>query len=303
LIRFLENNEINFIRWDNCINNALNGNIFAFTWYLNIICNEWYGLIMGDYEYVMPVIHRKFFNRKHLYTSPLAPQLGVYSKNLIDKTIIKKFIDSIPPKFSYIEINLNKYNPVESLDLIFRKRNAFELDLIQPAKKIKEKYAPLFQKELQKATQQKITVLKGLLPNDLINFALKNSSKHSPELKKEDIQRLRMIIAFGLRYQIGEIYGAYSAYNELCAAAFFLKSKKKIHLLFSAINIEGEKSNALHKLIDKYIDVHAEKTLTLNLENICITNKMDFFTGIGTLKLNYINIRNKKLPWYIKLFK
>ncbi|MFP4024080.1 MAG: hypothetical protein ACLFVR_06095 [Thiohalospira sp.] len=303
MIRFLENNEINFIRWDNCINNALNGNIFAFTWYLNIICDEWYGLILGDYEYVMPVIHRKFFNQKHLFTSPLAPQLGIYSKNLIDKKIVKKFIDTIPPEFSYIDINLNKYNPVESLDLIIRKRKTFELDLIQPAKKIKEKYTPLFKKELQLAKKQEITVLKGLLPNGLINFALKKVNKYFPILNKEDIQRLRMIIAFGLRYQIGEMYGAYNSNNELCAAAFFIKSKRKIHLMFSAINIEGEKSNALHKLIDKYIELHAEKSLTLNLENICITNKMDFLTGVGTLELNYINIRNKKLPWYIKLIK
>lgn len=291
------------MRWDNCVNNALNGNIFAYSWYLNILCNEWCGLILGNYEYIMPVIHKKIFNKNIIYSPALGPHFGVFSNNVITKDIVNKFIKAIPKRYQYIEINLNKFNKFDDNTFNIKELKTYEIDLIQPYKSIRDKYSNPFQKELQTALQQKITIIKGLQPNKLINFAIKPANKSFPNLSKTEIHQLRMIIAFSIRYNLGEIYGAYGSKNNLIAAAFFLKSKRKVYLMYNAVSKKGEKSKALHLLVNKYIEVHAEKNLTLNLEYICINQKNEFLKGIGALRLNFLNIKNNQLPLYIRLLK
>ncbi|MBU8893194.1 MAG: hypothetical protein KOO66_10475 [Bacteroidales bacterium] len=298
-IKYLKNNEINLVRWDNCINNAFNGSVFAYSWYLNILCEDWSALVLGDYKYVMPLLHKTKFRKTIFHTSMPGVRLGVFSNHLISEDIVKQFIQSIPHKNSVISTSLNKFNKLTSLKT--KNFKTYELDLIQSYKKISEKYSGNFQEELSCAKKNKITIIKGLLPNDLISFSQKKYSKINPKYSKNDIQKLRMIIANGIRYGSGEIYGAYTAENNLCAAGFFIKSKRKVHLLLSTINKTGLKSNAFHLLIDKYIEVHSEKDLTLNIENIISNNNIEFYSGTGAFEYKFKHYYKNKLPWIYKL--
>jgi hypothetical protein len=297
-IKYLNNHEINFVRWDNCINNAINGSVFAYSWYLNIICEDWSALVSGDYKYVMPLIHKKTFKKHIFYSHKFGQRLGVFSNLLLSTDIISKFVNSIPDKNSLISISLNKSNKLNELEV--QKRNTYELDLIQSYKNISERYSPQFQKDLLKAKENKITITKGLLPNDLINFSIKVHSK--PKLRStKDIHELRMILAYSIRYSLGETYCAYDENNTICATAFFIKSKRKLHLLYASINKTGLKTYAFHLLIDKYIEVHSEKDLTLNIENVVSNNNIEFFSGIRALEYKYDHYYKNKLPWIYKL--
>ncbi|MCK5028317.1 MAG: hypothetical protein KAR57_01695 [Bacteroidales bacterium] len=299
-IQYLKNHEINFVRWDNCINNALNGSVFAYSWYLNIICEDWAALVSGDYKYVMPLLFKSEFKKDIFYSHKLGQRLGVFSNLLLSEDIVAKFINTIPKYNSLISISLNKSNKLNSPEV--KKLKTYELDLIQSYKKISEKYSNQFQKDLQKAKENKITITKGILPNDLINFSINKGVRSNPILnRKQDIHKLRMIIANSIRFSLGETYCAYDENNTMCAASFFIKSKRKLHLLYAAINKIGLKSNAFHLLIDKYIEVHSEKDLTLNIENVVSNNNVEFLLGIGAIECKYNNYYKNKLPWIYKL--
>ena len=45
-IKFLYNKEINKIHWDECVLNSINSKIYAFSWYLDIVSDEWNGLVL-----------------------------------------------------------------------------------------------------------------------------------------------------------------------------------------------------------------------------------------------------------------
>ena len=61
-IKFLYNKEINRIQWDDCVLNSVNSKVYALSWYLDIVSDEWNGLVYGDYELVFPiVIKKKYF--------------------------------------------------------------------------------------------------------------------------------------------------------------------------------------------------------------------------------------------------
>lgn len=298
-IRYLKNTEINFVRWDNCINNAINNSIFAYSWYLNILCDSWEALVIDDYKYVMPLLRKTKFKKNLFFTSKLGIRLGVFTNQLLTENIVKQFINSIPYADSVIDISLNMFNKLS--DSKVKNIKTYELDLIQSYKKITEKYSNLFQKELQIARNNKITIIKGLLPNDLINFSQKQKARSKPELNQNDVQKLRIIMAHSLRYNLGAAYGAYTANNNLCAVAFFIKSNRKLYLLYTAINNYGLNSNAFQLLIDKYIEVHSEKDLTLNIENIISNNDIDFFSGVGAHDYKFQQYYSNKLSCIYKL--
>ena len=299
MIKHLKNTDINFIRWDNCINNAINGSVFAYSWYLNILCEDWEALVLGNYEYVMPLFHKTKFNKDIYFTSKLGIRLGVFSNKLIKEEIVLKFVDAIPKKNSLVDISLNVFNQINNKHV--KILSTYGMDLIKSHNRIAEKYTNQFQKDLETARKNRVSVVKGLLPNDLINFSQSKNVRSKPKLNQKEIQQLRLIIANCLRYNLGETYCAYGDHNNLQAAAFFVKSKKKLHLLFAAISQQGIKTRAFHLLIDKYIEAYSEKDLTLNIENIISDNDKDFFTGVGAKEYKFQQYYLNNLPWFYKL--
>jgi len=301
-IKYLHNDEINFVRWDNCINTAFNGNIFAYSWYLNILCDNWGGLILGDYKYVMPLIHTTFFKKDILTTPVLGEKLGVFTNEILTEEIVNHFFDAIPPNYCFIKTMLNKYNNISNNNFEINQRKIYELDLMQSYSLISQKYSNTFHKDIQVAKSNKITVVNGLSPNDLINLSNKKGSRSIPNLTISNISQLRMIIAFSIRYNLGEIYGAYTAENNLCAAVFFIKSKNKIYLLFNTENKTSEFSKAMSLLIDRFIENHSEKNLTLNLDNLVVKDAIHFLQGVGATEYRIKTAFRNQLPFIYKLF-
>ena len=61
-ITFLHNKEINREKWDDCIEHALNSKVYAFSWYLDVVADDWNCLVYGDYELVFPIVIKKKIN-------------------------------------------------------------------------------------------------------------------------------------------------------------------------------------------------------------------------------------------------
>ena len=211
--------------------------------------DQWEALVLGNYDYIMPLFRKTKYNKDIYFTSKLGIRLGVFSSKLLSEEVVMKFIDAIPKKNSVIDISLNVYNQIKSKNIT--SNSTYEFDLILSHKRISENYSNQFQKDLEIARKNNISVVKGLLPNDLINFSISRNVFAQPKLNIQDIQKLRMIIAYCLRYSLGESYSAYGAHNNLLASVFFIKSKKKLHLDYAANSKYGIESRAFHLLIDK----------------------------------------------------
>jgi hypothetical protein len=296
----LKNKDINTVKWDNCINKSYNGNIYAFSWYLDIICEDWEGIIEDDYKTIMPVLPSRKFGFPFTFVSPLARQLGVYSTNILDKSKVSEFVKTLSKTYKMFNINLNKYNQIDP-ELFFQtSKNTYEFDIIGNYKVISSYFTKETLKKIEEALKNKISVSKGLVPNELINFSQRRDVI-TTNLTLNELSQLRRIISFILRHGLGEILAAYDQYNELMATLFFLKSNRKINILHSAVTKEGVKSSAMYLLVDEYLRKNNQKQLTLNFENLEIPIKEEFFKGFGAKANSYLNVRNKKLPIHKKL--
>ena len=300
-INYLKNDQINFVKWDNCINNAHNGSIYAFSWYLDIICENWEALVSKDYEFVMPILHKKRGNFHFTYNDFLSRQLGVFSTQLLNEEVVNAFLLKLSSVYKLFTINLNKYNKVKKSLFAQRIQQTYEFDLIWNYQTIQENYSHEVQEAIIQGKKHKISVIKNIRPNDFLELTREKSVRVSYPVKKGDMERLRKIIAFVYRHGLGEIYAAYTSENELCAACLFLKSNRKTNLIYSALTSTGEKHSAMHYLIDYYIKKHAEKILTLNFENLNVADKKKFCEGFGAETFYYVNVFNDKLSLPQKL--
>ena len=49
MIRFVEHNEVDTEKWDQCVKRSINSTPFAFSWYLDIVVSHWNAIILNDF--------------------------------------------------------------------------------------------------------------------------------------------------------------------------------------------------------------------------------------------------------------
>ena len=114
-IRYLERNEIDTVKWNDCIRKAPNGLIYARSFYLDAMAENWSALVSGDYQYVMPLTWNKKAGFKYLYQPYFTKSLGAFGSSS-QSIEISSFLNAIPGMYRYWDIDLNENNFV-SMDI------------------------------------------------------------------------------------------------------------------------------------------------------------------------------------------
>lgn len=295
-IRYLNNNEINYYRWDRCIKNSFNSLIYGYSWYLNAVCQDWSALIEGDYESVMPLPLTCRFGLKGIITPYFVNQLGIFSSRLISNEKVKEFLRAIPLKILFIDLCINKFNKVSLAGTVALKKSHYELDLVKPYPKISKGYDRQLTEKLVKARKSKLTVFKGIAPNELSEFSLSIRKSTSEKGGENKSRLLKSLISTSFRHHFGELFGVYDTFNTLCCAAFFVWSESRAILLFSVTSPEGRNENAFHFLIDHFIQVNSSRFITLTFDYSESPEFTDAYKQFGAIESDYQNIIKNRFP-------
>ena len=110
MIRFVKKNQIDQDKYNQCIANALQTRIYAHTWYLDVVANDWSVLILDDYDAVMPLPIYSKLGIKYISQPFFTQQLGVFSKQAITEDIFDEFLKNIPKRFFKIALQFNSEN-------------------------------------------------------------------------------------------------------------------------------------------------------------------------------------------------
>lgn len=258
-IQYIKNQEINRLRYDNALKRSFNANIFAYSWYLDQVCDDWDLLIEGDYETICPVPLTRKFGITKVKQPALAPFLGVFSSKHLPAEKVSAFLNHIPYKSVSLTLNhlnrLDKYNRKKAVKVPV-------LDLITPYKKITERYS-------EKATElltrnDGIFVMRSIRTDEYMFF--KRSLKNSDAMQNMQLTR---IMNYAIRYKSAGIYTTYSPRNELIAAVFLIKSNNRLFLFDCAENSEGKQQNGVFRAINHLIEINCESNLTLEVPFKC----------------------------------
>ena len=112
MIYFVKRNQIDEEKYNNCIATSLQSRMYAYSWYLDIVADNWNVLVLDDYEAVMPLPFHKKFLISYISQPFFTQQLGVFSKENITEETIQFFLNTIPKKYLKIALQFNSDNNI-----------------------------------------------------------------------------------------------------------------------------------------------------------------------------------------------
>jgi len=300
MIHYLKHNEIDKKKWDDSIDQCVNNLIYAHSWYLDIVCPNWNALIENDYESMMPLTGNKKYGIEYLYPPYFAQQLGVFSKEKLLQEKINAFLNSIPVRYKFVELNLNTHNTFEYSGFQIKKNINLELQLHVSYGALRKNYSRLIVRNIKKAIKNEITIQKNIEPSDLINMFRKTRGQGISNLKEKNYKMLLDLIHTCIKRGYCESAGAFTKTGRLCAGIILLIKNNRAIFLFSSTHKLGKENGAMFFLIDNFIRDNAGSEMIFDFEGSNIPGVARLYKGFGSKECVYLQVRKNNLP---KLFR
>jgi hypothetical protein len=299
MIRFLQHDLIDKSLWDECINHAVNGNLYAYSWYLDIVSPGWCALVEDEYEKVFPLPVSSKAGFDYIMQPVFTQQLGLFYKSFSSAEKLGEFLNCIPSCYKYIDFNLNTSNSTDVSYTTLEMTN-LELDLISPYQDLVSGYQNNLQRNLKKADQNKLSISKHVRPEEIISLFRANKGQELTHFSKKQYAVIQRIAYESMHNGTAEKWGAYDEQNQLTAAILWISSHSKAIFLFSALSETGKRLNAMPWLIDSFIKQNAGKPLTLDFEGSNLEGLARFYSSFGAKKIIYQRFHRNFLPNYLQ---
>ena len=302
-IQYKRHNEIDKTKWDKLIQESPNGFIYSRSFFLDAMCT-WDALVMGDYDYVMPLPYKKKAGFSYIYTPYFTGQLGITGKGGITKELCEKFMTSIPGTFSLVDLQLNEYNSLPDINNIrIKARTNYTLALNKSYNDIFPGYNKDAKKNLRQAAGHGLSFTENITAETVWEL-YKNAYGHlNRDITGKEYADFFNACTGLLQLDHGFLAGIQDNAGEIVAGAFFAKDNKRIYYLLGAPSVAGKKANATHLLIDEVIKKYAGSGLTFDFEGSDIPSVADFYKKFGPKKNVYLHVILNRLPFWIKWLK
>jgi hypothetical protein len=304
MITYIGNKDIDRKRWDACIAKAHNSLVYAYSWYLDILCPEqWDALIGDDYESVFPLPFRKKYGIRYIYTPFFIQQLGVYSQRPLIETEINSFLDSIPEDFRLVELNLNVYNVASANGFNYVTNLNHELNLGMSYELVRRNYSENLIRNLKKAANNNLAVIKDESADQVIDLFRAEKGREVKHWGNKEYDIFRHLLAECSMRGVLEIKGAYSDKGDFVAGIIFLRSDSRAIFLFSATGPIARELNAMPWMVDDFIREHAGKNLILDFEGSNDEGLARFYKSFGANQTIYQRAERNSLPGWINFLR
>ena len=301
MIKYLKHSEIDFLKWDNCINSSHNELIYANSWYLNLVSPKWDALILDDYQAVMPITWKRKYGIKYVFPPFFTQQLGVFSKIQLSSMQIQSFLHSLSSEFKFVDTFLNSKNFTESRMFSLIRKPNYLLCLNSSYSELKTKYNTNCKRNINKAIKNQL-VIRNSNAKEIIDLYRNNYNHIATNCKKSDYLKFEFLVDLLKNTGNAEILGVYSGL-ELCSGGIFLKDNKRIYYMLGANNTVGKKNGAFHFLINSMIEKYSNSNLILDFEGSEIKSIQNFYLQFGSIQEEYFYLKINNLPWLLNLFK
>ncbi len=303
-IQYIAQKDIDKQKWDNCINNASNGLIYARTLYLDSIAENWDALILNDYEAVMPLIWNKKYGICYIYQPYFTAALGIFGNNL-NTLITQQFLKAIPKKFYYWNIDLNEHNLLEKDSLNKKIQPTKRINIFLPLKENYEKlsavYSRLVGRKLKTAEEQHLSIRPETNPQIIVQHYINNYQKGKGAVPHSGYKYLLNLLTKLPK----ENYRAYTAVSDNEIAAFYLvyTDERFVYSIIGGSTAKGKETGAFHFVTDAAIREFTGSNKTFRFEGSDVPGIAFFDLQFGSYKVEYYHLKMNSLPWPVSIFK
>jgi hypothetical protein len=301
LIQYIPRKEINSQKWDNCIQQSFNGTIYAYSWYLDTMADQWDALVLNNYEAVMPLPWRKKYGIYYLYQPAFLQRLGIFRKEKLTAEIKEYFFRSIPSRFRYWNLNIDKSCAPQQPNIYLHEKVNYILDLSVSYQTIYTSYSRLAKRMIRNVNSY--SILENFPTEKAIAFYRKIYEPIIPDLADNDYKKLSALCNAGISANAVLSYAVVNAENQLLAISILFKDEKAIYNVFGGLDKTVENNSALYCLLNHIFEKYANTCKLFDFEGSEIPGVAYVFEKFGAQKEFYYNLHYNNLPFPMRLFK
>ncbi|MCC8144909.1 MAG: hypothetical protein LIO93_00385 [Bacteroidales bacterium] len=292
----IKHQNIDKLKYDECIGRSPNGTVYALSWYLDIVSPGWYLLATPDYEYVMPLPVKRKLGIPYIIQPLVCQQLGIFSSGNIDHKVIEYFLNKISVLYCYLQLNAgnNMGSPA------FTYRPNYVLDLRETYDIIRSGYNKNTKTQLKKSFMAGLSIEKEID----INFALQFVKENSPYYTDKAYRYSCKILEEAARRKILHLWGVRELQtNQVVSIASFIFWKKCFYYLLPVSSGRGKDLQAMRFLIDRFVSGYAGSGNCIDFEGSAISSVAQFYKSFGSALRPYPVFEKNHLSFLTKLIK
>jgi len=302
MIQYLEHKKINKKKWDECISNSINASVFVYSWYLDVVCEEWSALVLNDYEAVFPIASKSKYKINYAVQPFFTRYFGVFSKQKISAKLISEFFEAIPEKFKYMEFCLQEGQAVSSKKIESKEKKYQLLDLNVTHETLYKSYSDNAKRNIKKAIKAGLKIRPDIAPEKIVQLFKTTKGNELEVFSPQDYKTLIQLMGTCNDLKKGQSIAIYDG-DKLCAAAFFMFSNNRFTFLKSGVTDDGKAKGAMHLLFDYFIKENSGKKYQLDFGGSSVENVARFYKNFGAKDCVYLQVKRNNLPALVKWVK
>jgi hypothetical protein len=293
-LHYLENKEINKTKWDSLVDKYAKGFPYAYSWYLDSVCDNWNIIIYKDYKAGFAFQINKKMGLPYSLNPFLVQQLGFLGGT---NEIFSNMINEIKKRVFHFHYHLYFFNQFDKY--INRVAPNNELILDKSYNELSSKFKTNTKRNLKKASNNKLSVtIETHFHQVNIDFINKFSKI---KFDKNRLNKFKRLMTNSENNNALEIYSVIHD-NQLISMVIFIKNIKRSVYLMSVSNPLGKELKANFLIVDKYIENNADTNIILDFEGSSINGIARFYQGFGAKENNYQIIKNNSFKNSIQKF-
>lgn len=299
-VQLLPSGSIQHQQWDQCVLQQANGLIYATTTYLDALCTQWYGIVVNDYEAVMPLPVRRKWGIHYAYTPAFIQQLGLVGDNRsLSVNMLLTLIRSVVP-YADIHFNFLNKNFLEALPVIAKTNQVIPLE--RSSDEIRSHYRSDLKENIRKAEKLSPVYSHGSIREAVTHFREQYGSRMQ-QVQPADYQRFQLLCEGLQQKEQCLVRSVSDQQGELLAIALLLKDNRRIYNLMNTTLPAGRHQEANHWLIDQIIQEFSSQPLLFDMEGSELPGVKNFYESFGAVAQPYFHYHYNQLPWPLRWLK
>jgi hypothetical protein len=297
-IKVLSKSEVDMVKWDACVTNSANPLPYALSWYLNIVCENWVGLVYKDYLAVMPIPYEQKLGIKFIRQPLFTQQLGLFGA--------EKYYALLP---DFLQITKGHFKLCAHYTLHHqiseKSSNGTDLlDLNKPYETLYKNYRRDRKARLRQIKSQKLEVVKSNSIEPLWRmFEETAMAKIDGGIHPNAFIILKELFEAVEGQLKSELWYSKDFNSQNFRAGIWMVGfQDKWIYLFNASSSKNRKDQDRTLLIDQFIESQAESNTILDFESPNVSAIRDFYQSFGAYPVSLQTLEYNNLPWIINYF-
>ena len=273
MIQYVPHHLIDRERYDQCISQAKNGLIYAFSWFLDCVTEKWDVMISGSYDAVMPLPRRRKYGIDYIYTPSWTQQLGIFSKEVIPEEFIRQFINQIPGKFVLVDYRLNAENAIKARSVVERD------NYILPLTADFDTICKGFNTNRQRISKQNFGELRLEKKGHSSDFLrLYKDGYKNYSLPEDAMEKMKNLLSLNNgKIKVWNVFKE----DECLGGLLWTKDSRRITYLIPAVKEKAKKEHLPTFLINELIREYQNSGKILDFEGSMIPGVAQFYGSFG----------------------